>query len=805
MNKKTPLKNAFTAIIIITALVSFSSCGSTPAKNGRGYKNSRKAHRSYDTRKNYRLARYHRKSRYSSTQKKSTQRLIRDLKSYRRYRRLAAARELGNRKNDKGKTVVPLAMAMSDYNRRVRRTAYRSLVKLDEETLARALKTSYSERYKTNACKRAVESRDKRILRIYRRNLSKSRTRYTGASAKCLSSILSNRDRAENFGLSESDWHREIKTTAKALVRAYSRSRGRTKKRVRKALVDLGEKAHNEAVKQLGSYNSKTRKAAAELIAHSAEAFQPAIKKEIQKNNPRTLRHIIGILHLFPDPSLSKILLDKIKNGDMHLSPKVTRFLGNLGTDEGRQILESLLPDASGHREGYIIQELGKIGNPASIPLLAEYINALGKDTRKKTAEALGLMNSKRTIPPLVKRLKRETDVHVLKRIYKALARLNARSAVPAMIQTAQRKKSAASSLIRAVPLMPDRRFLSFIINDIDSTPSYRYKNMEYHENALAALGPATVPACRRLVYAKKSSRRDKQTGLAALAKMRHRPSVPFLINRLRKERDYSIRGTIMKTLGEIGDPRAVNAIISAGKKSSIKMKKALVLMGKPAISKLKWLSKKGRSSRMRKRAAQALMDIYNAYAECRSGTQLLKMKKYSLAEKKLQRAVKKKHNLYEAKLNLGVCYYHRKKYNKAARNFRMVIKNSPRLRAAAELNLGATLQRQGKTGQARFHTMRARALKKNITGTWYNHGWLLDEKGRLTNARHDLDRAMRLRREHFKALIVRAAVHAKEGRPGKALADLDTAEGRLKNEDRELKKLISRNRELLKKGEQSP
>ena len=787
-------KKTLSFLLIIFLGITLTSCGS-PQKKKPSRKSSYRS--SYKSKSKYRRSR---RSRYRrapslSYSKSTTGTLIYNLKSYQTNKRTAAARQLGNRKDKDGKVSAALAYAMSDNNVYVRKAAYTSLKKLGQGKTAEALSRSYNKRNPDHS--RALATKDPLILKIYYKNISRMRTNYAGPSARGIALILKDKETARGFGVTGDAYEKEVKKHAAALIKIRLKLSYKkwTKKAVLQALLDLGEPAHLLAIRELTSYNSKKTVDLRALVLNNPEVFKPAFTTIAGLKYHPAMKQTLGILPDFPDSSLNSKFLRRIESGSIPPSSEVTRFLGRTASPRSRVILENYLSTAPTLQKVEAITELGNIGSPASIPLLVTYLSHSDYFLRGKAAMALGFMDDRRAIPPLIRQMEKETKAQVTAYIFISLARYNVRRAVPAMIRAAEKNSTLAPKLARAIAIMPDRRFLPFIERELKKIGAARASKIKPYREALTSMGPSAIPLCKRIIAGPKHTLTAKETAIEVLGKIGRKKDIYFLKQHLAKNRFKSFSKKYLKALGRIGALEAIPTILEKSVSNSDAARKALAMMGKPAIPRLKYFAKKGKTSSIKKTAALALYDIYNAYASYSSGIKLLKLKDYLQAKLAFIKAVNTKNNFHEAKLNLGVSEYYLGNYSQANKYFKDVSALYPKLRAQANLNLGASHQESYSTGKARYHTARALKLKRNYTSAYYNHGWLDDEKGKLKPAAENLNRAMRLSSRHVKAVITQAGVIAKSGNYRRALALLKNAESKLTGEDRDLLKIIEKNR----------
>lgn len=548
------------------------------------------------------------------------------------------------------------------------------------------------------------------------------------------------------------------------------------------------------------------------MILDNLDAFTPAIKEILNRHNHPATKNILSIVNLLPGGDIKDTIYRRLKDGSLKPTPEIIGFLGGIGTEKSRKILTELYEKAAYnyHIKSLIIKELGKIGSPDSLPLFVKNLTDIDPNIKQSSIIALGISGNRGAVPPLIALLEKDKNINVKKKTIEALARLDARGAVPAIKRAAQKNNILRAALIKAVPLMPDRRFLPLVEEGMMPDRTYRYRTYtKYtdHEKALIAIGPASIPTCKRIIHGEKgsghtTSNNAKETAITALGKIGSRNAIPILLSELKINRNPGTRIKIRQALGKTGSPSVIPALLKKTFNSNAGAKESLILIGKPAIPRLKYYAKQGKTSAIKNIAAEALMEIYNAYTSYRKGNILLKMKKYGPAATAYGDALRRKPNLHEAHINLGVCKYHLKNYNMAIRSFRNAAAEYPKLRAEAEMNLGAALQKRGDTGLARVHTARARKLKRRLTGAHYNHGWIQDERGNLNSATRDLNQALNINRRHAKSLITRASVNAKKGLRIQAMADLKKAESCIGSDDEDLQKIINKNMILLGKAE---
>ncbi|MFN3650535.1 MAG: HEAT repeat domain-containing protein [Armatimonadota bacterium] len=251
--------------------------------------------------------------------------------------------------------------------------------------------------------------------------------------------------------------------------------------------------------------------------------------------------------------------------------------------------LTRMLRDREGPLREQAALALGELGDPSAVPALLQALKRGDRFTRPRAAEALGKIGDPAAVPALIQAM-RGWEFDDRSQVIEALGRLGAAEAVPVLRKAASgnspyvNREAALTALAR--------------LGDVESIPVLCRVTWEEGEDplaarvsALASFGERGVPLLieqlheRGLLAGMTSTLAGR--ALVAIGS----PAVPALCGSLGGGPDL-VRAEIARLLGEIGDPRALDALVRLLQESETRLQEAGALaLGKLGDARaLEWL-----------------------------------------------------------------------------------------------------------------------------------------------------------------------------------------------------------------------
>ncbi len=716
-----------------------------------------------------------------------------------------AIRALSERPEEKDSIIILIGGALSNNDVRVRTAAFNALVELGEKELAEAVEQSMYASTDDLRLKRILELKNRYTADIYLQIFRLNKT--DPVPAKILQLIITNKDSRESFGITAD---RQNKVTEK-IIQYCQNSFASWSDSKKKAAASLLLKPENDSLNKI-------------LIGYSRNPLQTEmIIRQCHKEDPvqtenallKSLRFMRITLRSNPVPFVKSIaggklagrIIDYIISGkriDDHLA---VQYLAAWPVDRAKDKLKLYIK--SGRRKAPLAAaEAGKLGDKSFTPVILAYMQKARSRDSEKCIEALGCLMDRRAVEPLRKILDKGNSRSFSPAIkaMTALSLMGDKSAVPSILSYAKRFPSSGQYAVEALTLLPSREAVPYLYSQLKlKRRSYMGYSRYKISDALVMCGKDAVPWMLKILSDNNAGKMETAAALRVLGKTGEEAEAKRIIPLL-NDNNVSVKSAAAIALGDMGYTSTIPEILKASseRNASYNIRKALIMMGKPGIPVLKKYAG-GRNSKYKTTAAEALIEIYNAYAAYRQGCINMKIGKYSEAAGNFSKALSIKPNFYKAKINMGVCRYQSGKYSTAIALFRDVWINSPSLREGALINMGAAWEKKSLTGKASqyefipsgVYTERALGINKNSLSALYNRAWLKDQAMMLPEAMNDADRAIELDSSHPKALILKAIILGRRGDKSRAKELFEEA-GNKSGVSGELKKSAGENIEIL-------
>ncbi len=259
------------------------------------------------------------------------------------------------------------------------------------------------------------------------------------------------------------------------------------------------------------------------------------------------------------DPRAVPVIMGALKDSDMRVRAEAARTLGQFGDGRATDALISSLNDPSSEVRIQATFALGRLRDGRALAPLSTLLNDRDQRVSLAAAESLARMKDPRATRLLVTALS-DADWRVRTRAAKTLARASAEGAVGDI----------------AVPLVAALK---------DKDPVVRF----YASTALVAMGPEAIAPLVDLLRTDREA--DRERGIRILTKI-GAPAVEQLIALLQDRRSPAdVRAAAARTLGIIGDARAITPLSGALREENAFLKQqaaiALGVIGEPAIDQL--------------------------------------------------------------------------------------------------------------------------------------------------------------------------------------------------------------------------
>ena len=205
----------------------------------------------------------------------------------------------------------------------------------------------------------------------------------------------------------------------------------------------------------------------------------------------------------------------------------------------------------------YIIESLGEIGNPQAIPLLARMVEYGDGDIQKLASWALAQMGAEGV--EILLRIAPDRSREGRQYVVRALGASKSESAVPALIDILKNRgddkfvRGEAARTLGRIGKSPD---IMLVLSAILETPED-----EVRSSALAGLGYLRDPAAYGAIIKQLEDIQLRYTAVMALGELGDSRACELLISMLKSE-DYSLRFHATTALGKIGCSNAISALI---------------------------------------------------------------------------------------------------------------------------------------------------------------------------------------------------------------------------------------------------
>ena len=232
---------------------------------------------------------------------------------------------------------------------------------------------------------------------------------------------------------------------------------------------------------------------------------------------------------------------------------KAAESLGDLGDPAAVAPLGCVLADPDPGVRWKAAEALAKLGRPAIGQLTAALENP-DPDIRWKAAVALGDIGESTAVMPLVRALGDE-DGYVRGRAARALGRLGEPALEPLIRALREETGSVRSGAALALGAMQDERALAALVAEVERSAA--------DEGVIQGLGLAGERAVAPLLSLLRSGDGTRAEAVIAAFHEIGDPAVGPLVDVLRSG-DQHVRELAARTLGEMGDRHATEALLSA-------------------------------------------------------------------------------------------------------------------------------------------------------------------------------------------------------------------------------------------------
>lgn len=354
------------------------------------------------------------------------------------------------------------------------------------------------------------------------------------------------------------------------------------------ALVQIGDaRAVEPLIATLKDWSPDVRKAAIEALGQikNTRAIEPliaALKHEDRSGMRRAAAEALGQVK---DARAAESLIVALQDGAHEVSIAAAEALGRIGAPAVEPLVAALKDGDSAMRKT-AVEALIKIGAAPAVEPLIAVLKDGNRDMRNSAASALGMIGDARAVEPLIAALK-DKDSAVRSLATRALGQIGNTRAVEPLI-AALKDDLLCFNAICSLGQIGDDRAVSPLI---DILRDRKYVNTLYQQKAVEALIMIGTPAVEPLISALKDGPwyvrhtaaealdklgwqpdRDELGAIYWLARGRldkcvqiGAPAVEPLISELNRSNfDSEASEAIAKTLGQIGDARAVDPLISA-------------------------------------------------------------------------------------------------------------------------------------------------------------------------------------------------------------------------------------------------
>lgn len=247
-------------------------------------------------------------------------------------------------------------------------------------------------------------------------------------------------------------------------------------------------------------------------------------------------------------------LIALLSNRDPETRYRAAGCLGDTGDPEAVEPLAALLTDPDTGVRWKAAEALGKLGSPA-VGALTKSLQHDDSDVRWMAAVALGEIGDPAAVPGLLAVLD-DPDTYVRSRAALALGEIGeaALEGVLTALRTGGERVRWGAAI--ALGKIGGERAVEALIGALcDPDDDVRLRAAA----ALADIGEAAVP---RLIAALGADDDRLREGATAALSQIGRVAVPSLAAALRDAGDWRIRAGVARVLGEIGDRRAIEALI---------------------------------------------------------------------------------------------------------------------------------------------------------------------------------------------------------------------------------------------------
>ncbi|MFQ5560117.1 MAG: HEAT repeat domain-containing protein [Nitrospinota bacterium] len=264
----------------------------------------------------------------------------------------------------------------------------------------------------------------------------------------------------------------------------------------------------------------------------------------------------------FDDPQTKK-LVEVLHTGNNDKKAYSASALSEKGDPQAIPHLIQELNTRNNYLRAYIVKALWDFGEPA-VPQLIEAVKSEKTLVRANSADALGKIGNKVAIDPLISLLK-DKKRYVRKNAILALGYYDEPKVMKALISAYPNEKNSKnkSSILRRLGGYKNKAVIPVLIEGVQTFGSNRH--VFIRRDAATALGElgfleGVQPLLSALADPDEEIQDVARSGLVKIGQA-NGEAVPLIIAGLKVE-ELLIRANAAKALGEIGDPRAVGALI---------------------------------------------------------------------------------------------------------------------------------------------------------------------------------------------------------------------------------------------------
>jgi HEAT repeat protein len=163
------------------------------------------------------------------------------------------------------------------------------------------------------------------------------------------------------------------------------------------------------------------------------EMGRNALPKENGEDPNREIRQaVVTALAVLKQPSSLDFLLDRLRKDTVEgIRNAAVQTVGELNDNRAVEVLKTVYRTDNQKNGAWAVESLGKIGDPAALPVIRDALESYDPITRGKAAWALMQIQGKDAVPALEKALADESDDMPAVVMAHALARLGKEEAIP--------------------------------------------------------------------------------------------------------------------------------------------------------------------------------------------------------------------------------------------------------------------------------------------------------------------------------------------------------------------------------------